>query len=100
LCQGEHPIEAALRAEKSARNLKASIDREFVRVRFTETHGGTELGFRLNPQESDWSNANFDAPAGMVKLVGDVVLDYVSVRCIAEIDITTLKGRGHLVQME
>lgn len=96
LTQGEHPVEASLRPEQSAANLKASIDRDFVRVRFTETHGGTELGFKLDRVQSDWSNASFDVPEGVVRLVGTLTLDYVGVKCIAEIDLRTLKGKGHL----
>jgi len=100
LCESDHPVELPLRPERSARNLKDWIDRNFVHVRFTDTRGGTELGFKLDRQQSDLTMANFDAPKGVVKLVGQLTLDYVSVQCIAEIDLGTLTGQGHLVRLD
>jgi hypothetical protein len=96
LSAGQHPLEASLRPVRSAADLKDCINRDFVSVRFTETRGGTELGFKLDRAESDLSRANFDAPEGVVRLVGRLTLDYVRVRCVAEIDLKTLKGVGHL----
>lgn len=99
LCESEHAVELPLRREGSTRSLKDWIDRNFVHVRFTDTRGGTELGFKLDRQESDLTKANFDVPQGAVKLVGQLVLDYVRVQCIAEIDLGTLTGKGHLVRL-
>jgi hypothetical protein len=96
LSEGEHRLEAALRPERSAKSLKESIDRNFVNVKFTDTRGGTELGFELDRRSSDLSKVNFDIPEGIVTLVGCFVLDYVKVRCVAEIDVRTLTGKGHL----
>jgi hypothetical protein len=96
LSEGEHTLEASLRPVQSADNLKECIERGFVSVRFLETRGGTELGFNLDRLESDLDKANFDIPEGVVKLVGSLTLDYVKVRCVAEIDLRTLRGRGHL----
>lgn len=96
LCQGNHPVEASLRPEQSARHLKDCIDRNFVHVKFTDTRGGTELGFQLDREKSDVTCGDFEAPKGVVRLVGDLTLDYVRVRCIAEIDLKTLVGIGHL----
>jgi len=96
LSEGEHQLEASLRPERSANNLKACIDREFVIVRFTETQGGTELGFKLDHGDSDLSKADFSVPEGVVKLVGYLTVDYVKVKCVAKIDLRTLTGIGHL----
>jgi hypothetical protein len=96
LCQGEHPIEALLRPERSAQRLKECIDRDFVNVRFTDTRGGTELGFRVDRQASDFTNASSDLTEGKIKLVGCLTLDYVKVQCVAELDLRTLSGSGHL----
>ena len=99
LCESEHKIELPLRPERSAQNLKDCIDRNFVHVRFTDTRGGTELAFKLNRQETDLTMVNFDVPQGVVRLVGQLVLDYVKVQCIAEIDLRTLTGKGHLARL-
>lgn len=96
LCMGDHHVVVSQQPEPSVQALKESIDNGYVRIKFTETKGGTELGFKLDKEASDVSNANLEAGTGKVRLVGGLTLDYVKVRCIADIDLTTLEGRGHL----
>jgi len=96
LAEGQHPVEISLRAGKTAENLKESIDRGYVLVKFTGTRGGTELGVRLDSQATDIRDANFGEGTGSVSLVGGLTLNYVKVRCIANIDIQTFTGMGHL----
>ena len=96
LSEGEHPVEASLRPDRTVQRLKQSIDRGFVHIKFTGTRGGTELGVRLDRDRSDLSRADFDRPSGSVRLVGALTLNDVSVRCVADIELTTLTGRGHL----
>jgi hypothetical protein len=96
LAKGEHPVEVTLRPERSVKALKQSIDRGYVHIKFTDTQGGTELGVRLDMNTSDLA-ADFDKGAGKVKLVGNLVLDYQKVQCIAQIDIASLAGTGHLI---
>jgi len=97
LCEGDHPVEASLRPEKSVKALKDRIDLGYVHIKFTNTRGGTELGVRLDQDALNLSQADFENQAGEVHLEGDLTLDYVKVRCIADIDLKTLDGRGHLV---
>lgn len=68
----------------------------YVLVKFTETRGGTELGFALDREASDVSKANFDEGTGSVHVEGHVILNDDPVRCIADIDLATLKGTGRL----
>ena len=96
LAQGRHPIVVGLRPEKSVNALQESIDRGYVHITFTATKGGTELGVRLDTATCDFSRADFDTQTGTVHLEGGLTLDYVKVRCIADIDLTTLEGQGHL----
>jgi uncharacterized protein YbdZ (MbtH family) len=96
LAQGRHPVVAGLRPEKSVKALQESIERGYVHIRFTATRGGTELGVRLDPAACDFSRADFATQTGTVHLEGGLTLDYVKVRCIADIDLTTLAGQGHL----
>ena len=96
LCEGDHPVEASLRPNKTVEALKQSIDRKYVHIRFTDTKGGTELGFALDPEATDISQADFDKGTGSMRLVGSLTLDYVKVRCIANIQLETLSGLGHL----
>jgi uncharacterized protein YbdZ (MbtH family) len=92
----DQPVEVSLRPDRTAPALREAIDRGYVFVRFTETQGGTELGVRLDQGATDLSEADFDRPGGRVTLVGDLILDFEPVRCIAEIDLTTLTGQGRL----
>jgi hypothetical protein len=100
LAQGSHPLAAGLRPEKSVKALKESIDRGYVHIKFTATKGGTELGLRLDTAACDFSRADFETEKGTVHLEGGLTLDYVKVRCIADIDLTTLEGQGHLEIVE
>jgi uncharacterized protein YbdZ (MbtH family) len=96
LSEGTHRLEVSLRPQKTLQGFKECIDRGYVHLKFTETRGGTELGVRLDPSACDLSRADFGTPAGAIRLVGGLTLDYVEVRCIAEIDLSTLAGSGHL----
>jgi uncharacterized protein YbdZ (MbtH family) len=100
LCVGEHRIVVSQRPEPSVKALKDAIDSGYVRVKFTETKGGTELGFRVDKDASDLSNANFEEGTGKVRVVGGLTLDYTKVRCIADIDLQTLEGVGHLEKVQ
>jgi uncharacterized protein YbdZ (MbtH family) len=96
LCTGEHPGEVILRPARSAQALKECIDLGHVHIKFVNTRGGTELGVRLDQSALDLGKANFAHASGTVHLVGGLTLNYVKVRCIADIDLTTLTGQGHL----
>jgi len=100
LCEGDHPVEAGLRPERTVKLFKDAIDRDYVHVKFTKTRGGTELGFSLDRDACDFGKADFENGAGMVHVEGGLTLDYVKVRCVADIDLRTLEGTGHLVKVE
>ncbi|GAA6620721.1 MbtH domain protein [Scytonema sp. NUACC26] len=100
LSSGEHPVEASLRPEKTPTALKECIDRGYVHIKFTNTRGGTDLGVRLDPKASNFNEADFENQKGQVHLVGDLTLNYVKVRCIADIDLGTLEGKGRLEPVE
>jgi hypothetical protein len=42
------------------------------------------------------SAADLHVPAGDVRLVGDLTLDWVPVTCVAEVDLATRLGVGRL----
>ncbi len=79
--------------------LKASVDRGYVLIKFTETQGGTVLGIRLE-DGSDTSGADFEKGTGNCHFVGRLILDYVPVRLVADIDVATMEGKGHLEILE
>ncbi len=99
LSEGSHPVEAGLRPERTVKLFKEAIDRNYVHIKFTNTRGGTELGVRLDRDECDFDNADFENGAGTVHIEGGLTLDYVKVKCIADIDLKSLQGQGHLVKI-
>jgi core binding factor beta subunit len=72
----------------------------YVLVKFTQTRGGTELGFPLDRAATDLSKADFDGGTGTVHVEGHLILNDDPVRCIATIDLATLKGTGRLALEE
>ena len=99
LSEGDHPV-AITRAEGDAKEFKAMIDREYVLVKFTNTRGGTELGYKLDQERSELDGGDFENGTGSVKVVGELNLNYVDVRCVATIDLSNLEGTGHLEILE
>ncbi|GIH03449.1 hypothetical protein Rhe02_15160 [Rhizocola hellebori] len=100
LSTGEHPVEVTIRPERTAAALREAIERGYVFIRFTQTEGGTELGVRLDLSACDLGGADFDTATGHVALAGDLTLDFEPVRCIADIDLATMTGFGHLTASE
>jgi hypothetical protein len=96
LTEGDHPVEASVRPEKDLAGFQAAVNRGYVHIRFTDTLGGTELGFKLDPILTDLAKADFANARGVIRVGGTLTLDYEKVRCIAEIDLSSLGGRGRL----
>lgn len=100
LSEGNHPVEVSLRPEKTLKLFKAAIDRNHIHIKFTQTRGGTELGFPLDRDASDFEAADFESGRGTAHVQGNLTLDYVRVKCVAAIDLSTLQGTGRLVRLE
>lgn len=100
LSTGDHPVELGLRGRSTVDALKECLDRKYVHVRFTDTNGGTELGIAINSELTDLSQADFANRKGRAHLVGELSLNYVKVQCVADVDLASLTGRGHLVPMQ
>jgi hypothetical protein len=96
----EQDIEASLRPERNLQNFKAAIDRNYVHLKFIHTKGGTELGFPVDKERSDLSGADWEKGTGIIKLVGELTLDYVKVRFWSQVDLASLNGTGHLEILE
>jgi hypothetical protein len=98
LAAGDHPL--VTQRYKSAEELKQAIDRGYVLIKFTDTQGGTELGSRLDTTLTSLSGADFGQATGTAHLVGHLTLNYVKVRCVADVDVASLEGKGHLEILE
>jgi hypothetical protein len=100
LAQGDHKVAVRTFGDEPVRELQEAIERGYVHVTFTETQGGTELGVRLDPERTSLAGADFTAGTGTVHLAGNLTLDYVKVRCVADVDVATREGKGHLEILE
>jgi hypothetical protein len=96
LSEGSHAIEISCRPERTVKSFKEQVDRNYVLVKFTETRGGTELGVPIDKARSDFSQADFEEGTGKVRVAGEITLNYVPVRVVADIDLPEMKGKGHL----
>ena len=72
----------------------------YVFIKFTGTRGGTDLGVRVDKSATDVSQAYFDQATGIAHVEGTLTLNYVKVRCVADIQLETLNGTGHLIALE
>lgn len=96
LSRGPQPVELGLRPERTIAALIRQIETGYVHVRFTGTRGGTELTFPLEPGSADRIKEQIARDEGPLRLSGHLTLDYVPVRCVADIDLSTLTGTGTL----
>lgn len=100
LSQGDHPVIVG-GPQPTLREFQKRIEEMgYVFIKFTETRGGTDLGVRVDKAATDTSRADFEQGTGVVHVEGTLVLNYVKVRCVADIDLAQLKGTGHLLVLE
>lgn len=100
LSQGKHPVVVG-GTQPTLAELKQRVETQgYVFVKFTETQGQTNLGVRVDKRATDLSLANFEQGSGNAHIEGTLTLDYVRVRCLADIDLATLQGTGRLEVLE
>lgn len=69
----------------------------YVFLRFTDTSGGTEIGIRIDRSATGRSrDRDIGLDSEILHVEGTLQLNYVPVRCIADIDVASLTGWGHL----
>jgi hypothetical protein len=72
----------------------------YVFIKFVDTHGGTDLGVRVDEAATELGNADFVNGSGSAHVEGTLTLDYEKVRCVADIDLASLSGTGRLFRLE
>jgi hypothetical protein len=100
LATGDHPVTVG-GPQPSLEDLRHRITEiGWVHVKFTGTRGGTDLGIPLDRVACDLSAGDFEQGRGTIHLEGVLTLNHDRVRCIADIDLKTLDGTGHLELVE
>lgn len=97
LATGRHPVEAASPPEGSATPLDEAVACRYVPIRFTDTRGGTLFRLRLDKAASRLLSVDLNQGTRAVHLEGELTLNRTRVRCVVDLDTTTLRGEGHLV---
>lgn len=97
LARGQHPVVVGGPIPSREAFTRRIDEIGYVFLRFTDTSGGTEIGIRIDCNATGRSR---DSDAGsdpeILHVEGTLELNYVPVRCIADIDVSSLTGWGHL----
>jgi hypothetical protein len=93
LSKQDYPVEAN-RGNKTFKALEERVNLGHVHILFKDF--GTELGIKLYPAKCDFSQCDFEKGIGKAHLEGGITLNYVKVKCIADIDLADLEGKGRL----
>ena len=96
LSTGKHNIDFESRTETLDELKERVFEMKFVFVKFTDTQGGTELGINVDDTLTDLSKGNFEKGTGKIKIAGTCELNYHKIRCYADVDLKTRKGKGYL----
>ena len=100
LSEGDHPVTVGGPKPSLEEFRKRVEDMGYVFIKFTGTRGGTDLGVRVDKSATGLSQAFFEQATGVVHVEGTLTLNYVKVRCVADIHLESLDGMGHLVILE
>ncbi len=96
LCSGEHEIRLVLRPENTLSALKSMVERGFAQIEFTNTRGGTVLGFQIDSDLSDTGALLKPDSESNIRLSGSLTLNFQKVRCTANLSTKTFDGKGKL----
>ncbi|MEO9028669.1 MAG: MbtH domain protein [Ktedonobacteraceae bacterium] len=100
LSEGDHPVTVGGPKPSLEEFHKRLTEMGYVFIKFTDTRGGTDLGVYIDKSATDTTQPHFEQLSGTVHVEGTLTLNYCKVRCIADIELATLNGTGHLVALE
>ena len=97
LSNGQHEVTIGNRGEFYSEIQERLIDIKYIHVTFLNTKGSTELGINVDIDVCNLKNVDFEKGVGKVHIEGATNLNCCNVRCVADIDLKTKKGKGALV---
>ncbi len=100
LSKGKHPVTVGGPKPSLEEFQQRVEDMGYVFIKFIDTRGGTDLGVRVDKSTTNLDQAYFEQRTGVAHVEGTLTLNYVKVRCVADVDLETLNGTGHLVVLE
>jgi uncharacterized protein YbdZ (MbtH family) len=96
----DQPVEVILEADKTAHALMTCIGNGYMHMKFIDARGEVELGVILDREAVEIHTADFENQKGVVHLEGGLIINCQRIRCIADINLETLTGRGYLYPLK
>ena len=93
LSEGARPV-IVNRKQPTVTQLKERIRMKHVPVLFQETC--TEIGIWLDERKCYLVAGDLEGEKGMLHLEGVVTLNYEKIRCLIDLDVSTLHGSGRI----
>jgi uncharacterized protein YbdZ (MbtH family) len=100
LTSGDHPVRVGLDPEASFEAFLEAVGRGYVVVEFTDTRGGTRLGFPIDRKTSAIGDSSTKTLSDHLHLEGTLRLNGTAVRCIINLESGSLIGTGRLIRVE
>jgi hypothetical protein len=100
LSVGKHDVTICGRDESCNEIEERLTDIKYIHIMFPNTEGGTELGISVDTKSCDLTKVNFKEGKGQIHVEGTTNLNYHDVRCIADIDLESRKGKGYLIMLD
>lgn len=95
LTQNRNPILFEPRTS-DLKEVKTRIECGDVLLEFVNASGGTELNVKLDTALSQLNDADFEEGVGKIGIIGRCELNFQSVLCTAEIDLSDRRGEASL----
>ena len=90
------PVEFESRTKSLDDIKKRLLETKFVFVTFPKTNGQTEIGISVDTDAINVKDADFNQGNGTISITGTCELNYQKIRCVADIDLASKKGMGHI----
>lgn len=96
LSESEQPVIVGGPSPSAEQFINQLTNIGYAFIKFTETSGGTDLGLRIDPVNTKVQEANIEEGTGNVHVEGTLTLNFIPVRCVAEINLETMAGTARL----
>jgi len=96
LSENEHTVKFEERID-DYNVIKQRIKGGLIFLTYIETHDATELGLNLDKGNCDFDTADFENRCGQIHIEGECMLNFVSIRIIADINLATRIGKARMV---
>ncbi|MEU6577259.1 hypothetical protein [Streptomyces sp. NPDC046805] len=72
----------------------------YVFIKFPNSREATYVGVRMDEAATDLAQTDFAGGTGSVHIERMLILNTVRARCVADVELSSLSGTGHLAVLE